>query len=347
MRIMSEDKEKNTLSIHVQNVDDLWYLRNIIVPGDRVKMVVLRRQDKQDDMTRSKEAGRKPMLLTIEVSDLEFQEFSTKIKILGTIVEGKEGLLGEHQSFMIGTDDTFELIKENWADEQKEMLREGAESTFGSGYCFVCIDDEEASVSILRTYGVQSYGKINAGKSGKDYDTQYSEKEYLAEVSGAIRTAIPPDIPIIVLGAGFTRDKFVAFIKSDPAFSGRQTFSYQTARSDEGAIYEFLSKEESDKIFSSSRLMAEKKLMDRFFSNLKSNDLAIYGRDAIQDALQSGAVEDLIMTEEKFRSRESRKLLELAKNFGSRVHIFSIHGESGISVKKFGGYCAILRYPVG
>lgn len=346
MRILEEDRERNALSIHVQNIDDLWYLRNIIVPGDRVKMVVLRRQDKQDDMTRSKEAGRKPMLLAVEVSDVEFQEFSTKIKVLGTIVEGKEGLLGEHQSFMIGTDDTFELTKNNWSDEQKEMLKEGAESTFGSGYCFVCIDDEDASVSVLRTYGVQNYGKINAGKSGKDYDTQYSEKEFLAEVSKTIRTTIPGEIPIIVLGAGFTREKFVTFIKSDPAFSGRQIFSYATARSDEGAVYEFLSKEESEKIFSSSRLMAEKKLMDRFFSNLKSNDLAIYGRDSIIDALQSGAVEDLIMTEEKFRSRESRKILDLAKNFGSRVHIFSVHGESGISVKKFGGYCAILRYPL-
>lgn len=346
MRIVEEDREKQSLSIHIQNVDDLWYMHNIIVPGDRVRMTVLRRQDKQDDMTRSKEAGRKPMLLTIEVSDVEFQEFSTKIKLLGSIVEGKEGLIGEHQSFMIGLDDTFDLIKTNWSEEQKNMLKEGTESTFGSGYCFICIDDEDAFVSVLRTYGIQGYGRINAGKSGKDYETQYSEKEYIGEVVKTVRTTISTDMPIIVLGAGFTRERMVNALKSDPAFSGRQVFTFPTARSDEGAIYEFLSKDESEKIFSSSRMLAEKKLMDLFFSNLKSNDLAAYGKEAVKGALKAGAVEDLIMTEEKFRSRESRELLDLAQNYGSRVHIFSIHSESGISVKKFGGYCAILRFPL-
>ncbi|AKA48207.1 hypothetical protein IX51_02810 [uncultured archaeon] len=346
MRILEEDKEKQSLSIHVQNIDDLWYIHNIITPGDRVRMVVLRRQDKQDDMTRSKEQSRKPMLLTVEVSDVEFQEFSSKIKVLGTIVEGKEGLIGEHQSFMIGTEDTFELIKAAWSDEQKEMLREGSESTFGQGYCFVGIDDEEASVFILRSYGIQGMGKVSAGKSGKDYETHYSEKEYLLEVIKTIRTTISPDIPVIVLGAGFTREKLVNMLKSDPAFSGRQIFSYATARSDEGGIYEFLSKEESEKIFSASRMVNERKLLEQFFKNLKTNDLSVYGKDAVKEALKTGAVEDLIMTEEKFRSNESRELLELAKNFSSRVHIFSVHDDSGLSVKKFGGYCAILRFPM-
>ncbi len=346
MRVMEEDREKHSMSIHVQNIDDLWYLHNIITPGDRIRMVVLRRQEKQDDMTRSKEQARKPMLLTVEVSDVEFQEFSSKIKILGTIVEGKEGLVGEHQSFMIGTEDTFDLIKEEWSDEQREMMKEGSESTYGQGYCFIAIDDEEASVFILRSYGVQGMGKINAGKSGKDYETQYSEKEYLQEVVKTVRTTIPQEIPVIILGAGFTREKLVNALKADPAFSGRQIFSYATARSDEGSIYEFLSREESEKIFSASRMVNESKLLEQFFKNLKTNDLSVYGKDSVKEALMAGAVEDLILTEEKFRSKESRELLELAANFGSRVHIFSVHDDSGLSVKKFGGYCAILRFPM-
>ncbi len=346
MRIVEEDREKNSVSIHIQNMDDLWYLHNIISRGDRVRMVVLRRQDKQDDMTRSKEQSRKPMLLTVEVEGVEFQEFSSKIKVLGTIVEGKEGLVGEHQSFMIGLEDTFDLIKETWSTEESQMLKEGTESTFGQGYCFICLDDEEASIFVLRAYGIQGMGKVNAGKSGKDYETTYSEKEYLQEVIKTVRTSISPDIPVILLGAGFTREKLLASIKSDPAFAGRQVFSFATARSDEGAVYEFLAKEESENIFSSSRIVSESRLLDTFYKNLKKNDLASYGRDSVKSALKAGAVEDLIMTEEKFRSRESRELLDLAANFGSRVHIFSVHDDAGLSVKKFGGYCAILRFPV-
>lgn len=346
MRVMEEDKDRNSISLHVQNIDDLWYLHNIITSGDRVRTTVMRRQDKQDDMTRSKEQARKPVLLTIKVEDVEFQEFSNKIKILGSIVEGKEGLIGEHQSFMIGIEDTFELVKDDWSAEQSEMLKEGVESTFGNGFCFVALDDEDASVFVLRAYGIQNMGRINAGKSGKDYDTTYSEKEYLQEVIKTVRTGISQEMPVIILGSGFTREKLTSFMKADPAFASRQIFSFPTARSDEGAVYEFLSKEESQTIFSSSRIVSETRLLDTFLRNLKMNDLAAYGRNNVKSALKAGAVEDLILTEEKFRSREARELLELAKNFGSNVHVFSIHDDAGLSVKKFGGYCAILRFLV-
>ncbi len=346
MRLLEENADRNSISVLVQNMDDLWYIHNILSAGDRVRMTVLRRQDKQDDMTRSKEQSRKPITLTVEVEDVEFQEFSSKIKVLGKIVEGKEGLVGEHQSFMIGMEDTFELVKEKWSQEQSEMLREGVESEFGQGYCFVTLDDEDASVFVLRAYGIQKMGRINAGKAGKDYESAYSEKEYLNEVIKTVRTSISQEMPVIVLGAGFTREKLVSSFKSDPAFADRQIFSFATSRSDEGAVYEFLSKEESEKIFSASRIVTETRLLDTFFRNLKKNDLAAYGVASVKEALAAGAVEDLILTEEKFRSRESRQLLELAKNYGSRVHVFSVHDDAGLSVKKFGGYCAILRFPV-
>lgn len=346
MRIMNEDKESSTLTIYVQSIDDLWYLKNFISPDDKVKMTTLRRMERQDDLTRSKETQRKPMTLTIEVKDVEFQEFADKLKVLGKIVGGSEDLIGEHQSFMIGPEDTFDLIKERWTAEERKMLDEGLEQAFQVEYCFITLDDEEALISVLRSYGIQNFGKINAGKSGKDYETKYSEKDYFSEISKAIKGTISKEAIIIVLGPGFTRDKFVAYLRLDPAFTGRQISSFPTNRADEAAVYEFLAKEESEGIFANARMLQEKRILETFLKNLRTNNLAAYGFLNVKEALDAGAVETLMLTEEKFRDKESMPILEAAKNSGSTVHIFSVHNESGKTVKSFGGYCAILRYQI-
>lgn len=346
MRILSEDENKGFYTFYVQNIDDLWYLKNIASIGDRIRMVTMRRMEKQEDMTRAKEIQRKPMKLTIEIEDIEFHEFSNKLKVLGSIVEGEEGLIGEHQSFLIGPEDTFDLIKLVWTDEERKMTKESIDQTYQLGYCFVTLDDEEAVISMLRTYGIQTFGKISSGKTGKDYATTYSEKNYLSEIIRSVQASIPGGSIIIILGPGFTREKLFSIMKSDPGLSGRQIFSFATNRSDEGAIYEFLEGKESEKIFAKARMLQEKRLIEEFLKNLKTDALATYGYDQVKTALQAGAVETFMLTEEKFRSRESRELLEGATNSGASVHVFSVHNESGLTVKKFGGYCAILRYPL-
>lgn len=342
MRILENDQEPDFTTIHVDSDDDLWYLRNIVSTGDSVRMSVMRRLEKQQDMTRSKESQRKPVTLTISVENVEFQEFSGTLRVLGTVTAGAEDALNQHQAFAISPGDTFMIQKQNWTPHQKSLLNEALENKFSDKFFFVALDDEEAYLIGLKSYGLQNLGKLDSHKTGKDYASDYSEEKYLKEVYNSIRRMLPENANVVVLGAGFTREKFVKTARNSQTKFNIVTFP--TSRSDEGAVWEFLNSPESDTVLENFRLSGDARLVDDFLTRLKTTGEATYGFQAVKNAIESGAVDVLMMSEEKFRTDEGRGLLELADDFATKVHILSLSGEKGNIIKNFGGYCALLRY---
>jgi protein pelota len=344
MRILEKEKTTGALKIQIENEDDLWYLKNIVRPGDLIRATVLRRVEKQADMIRSKETTRKPVFLTIKTETLDFRAFSSSLKLLGTVVSTGEGISGEHQSVSVSAGDIIEIIKENWNDGEKHMFKESLENKFSTKAIFVTIDDESASVFDLRSYGIQNIGNVDSGKSGKSYDSNYSEDDYFRRISEEILLPIRDVSFLVILGPGFTRDHFMKYISDRGLFKNMQVLSFPSHRNDEGAVYEFLENQESLKILKSARIRREKEIMDRFLKNLNTNNLATYGMEDTMKSVLNGEAEIIMMTEQVFRSDKGQECLEKSKNSGSQMHIFSDIDEPGIMLQKFGGIAAILRF---
>lgn len=334
------------VSVIIEGIDDLWYLQNIIHSGDRISTIVHRRTEKQDDMTRSKETERKPVKVTMLVEKLEFQAFSNRIRILGKIVEGPEDIIGEHQSAIIEQESYLDIIKESWFESERKMLKEAIQSRSRVSAIFAVLDDDEASVFVLRSYGLQPMGHVESGRSGKSYQTEYDERGYFRSVLDMLKILKDPAVPIIILGPGFTRDHFTEFLRISPEFSGVKVMSFAASRTDDQAVYEFLASTEAQKTIRESRLAEEKKLMENFLKSISQGNLGTYGMAEVQKAAQMGAVSDLLVTEEKSRSNDVIDLVEKATSTGGSVHIFSSHSDPGKVLKGFGGIAAILRFPV-
>jgi protein pelota len=344
MKIIDPENDEGYTVLHIQDLDDLWYLQNIISPGDLVKMTTLRRVEKKDDMTRSKETSRKPVTLTLTVESIQFQEFSSNLKILGKIVSGDENILGEHHSFQVGMDDTLNLKKDAWGEQQRKMLTEASEGLYKTKYHIICLDDEEAIISLLRNYGIQVVARIRSGKSGKDYSSTNNVNNYFQEIYETLISKSITGKFLLILGQGFTRESLAEYLKARRKDLNVEILTFPTNRSDEAAIYEFLASKDSEDIFSSMRLVEEQKLIETFLKNLKVNDLAVYGKEMVEKAIDSGAIETLLLSEDAFKTEESRAILGKLKNSGGNVHVFSSHSDPGNVVKSFGGYCGILRY---
>ena len=123
-----------------------------------------------------------------------------------------------------------------------------------------------------------------------------------------------------------------------------RVLTFPATRPDSGAVWEFLNGDESESVLKNLRLSGDARLVESFLKHVKTDSLATYGYDGVRSALEAGAVETLLISEDKFRTKEGRILMDVAHNFATRSHIISSGTEKGKIVEGFGGYCAILRF---
>jgi protein pelota len=336
------DEENGWKSLRTESMDDLWYLKNILSPDTLLKKTVMRREDKKEDMERSKETKRKPVTVTIQPESVEFQPFTDRLRITGIIREGPEGITGQHQSLAISTDDDVEIWMSSWDRITEDLLKESLIKG-SSGALFVSIDDESASIYTLRDYGLYLNGRIESGKSGKAYNVSYSRSSYFEEIEKFLM-GIMGDYPIIITGPGFEGEYFLKYLQ-EKKFHGK-IFQFPSANSEDGAIYEIIGKEQVRRILGDSRLSRERDAMEQFLKELAKNGNCAYGSDEIRRYSEAGAIMVLIVLENLIREKSVVQIMEMARSTGSEIIIASDSGQYGQMLRGFGGFVAITRYRI-
>jgi len=96
-------------------------------------------------------------------------------------------------------------------------------------------------------------------------------------------------------------------------------------------------------IIRDSEIAKEKELWEDFKSRLGRGDTQItYGRDEVLQYLKEGRVETVIVSEKMGNLID--EVIELARQTGAKVEIFSADTESGQELLAFGGLVGILRW---
>ena len=332
--------EEGWREILIENMDDLWYLKNIIDSGTIIKKTVLRREDKSEDMERSKETSRKPVLLEIRPEEVYFQPFTDRLRIQGIIIKGPEGTLGQHQSLYISEGENVEILKDRW-DRSTENLIRDAMLKASNNALFIVMDDETATFCILREYGLQTQARIFSGKSGKEYAGNYSRKTYFEEIMKTLNS-IKFTSPIIITGPGFEGEMFEKFLKENS--TGLRVNFIPSTREDENAVFEIINTEAVRKIIGDSRSSRERRYMEQFMEGLARNSMVAYGKEEISGLSLSGAIDKLLVLEDSFRNEDFQEIIENVSSSGGEVIIMSSDGEYGKTLKNFGNIVALLRY---
>ena len=199
----------------------------------------------------------------------------------------------------------YRCAAEFWLDPLREML------TPKDSYGLISIDRSAASWALLRGTNLQLLKTIKSGIMGKHRAGGQSQRrferlieqaahEFLTKSSEMTREVFEeiPDLSgIIIGGPGFTKEVFAekGYLKSP--LKEKVLAVLDTAYAGEEGIRALI--EKSDQILRNQRLVEEKRMVQQFLEELaKDTGRATYGEKEVRAALERGAVETVLVSEE-------------------------------------------------
>ena len=155
MKIIHSDFKRGTAKVKIENLDDLWYLNQIIEKNDIVKGKTLRKIKIGQETQRKQKTVKKSVFLLIQVEKVEFSKTSNILRISGLVKEGPEDVpLGSYHTFNIEENSIITIIKQKWLKFQIDKLKEASKES--PAKILICVHDrEEAYFALMKQYGYQ------------------------------------------------------------------------------------------------------------------------------------------------------------------------------------------------
>ncbi|MDP1694860.1 MAG: hypothetical protein Q8L34_04950 [Candidatus Woesearchaeota archaeon] len=148
---------------------------------------------------------------------------------------------------------------------------------------------------------------------------------------------------ILLGGPGPTKEEFQQYLNNElkKKILAVQDLTY----TDESGLHHLV--EKSADILQKEGIIAEKKVMERFFTLLaKEPNKATYGEKEVRRVLELGAVE-LVLISEDYDDKKMQEIETLAQSTGTALQLISVDTQEGQQLRDLGGIAAILRFAVG
>jgi protein pelota len=347
MQVVFKDLKHGEIVLIPENLDDIWHLYNIVEKGDLVRAVTYRTDEQKADKIRSKKPEKKRMILGIRVTEIKFHEFSDRLRIHVEIEEGPQNL-GSFHTINIEADEMEKLsiVKEQWKDHYMQRIDEAVKLRSVPILTFVSLDEDDATIAVLRQSGVQFVADIYSNRSGKMYESKDTENDYFGEIISVIKNNKTKDSTLIILGPGFAKEHLIKYGREKEPKLFEKCIVYGTGSSGINGIQEAIKVGIINQITKENRVVFETSLIEKLFEEIKKDGLATYGENEVKNALANGAVERLLIVDTLIRHEKGEELLKLAKENNSSFTIINTMHESGKKIEGLGGIAALLRYKI-
>jgi protein pelota len=340
---------RERITIVPESLDDLWHLTYVLEPGDSVSADTTRRIQRDDDKTRDTGGTREPMWIGLEVTDVEFAKFANRLRVGGEITEcSREDQLGFHHTFNVEEHDEL-TIEKVWQVDQLDRLQDAVETAEQPDVAIATVEEGEAHVHTVAQYGVEERASIT-GTTGKGEYARGREVlfEELAEIVKRL------DVEAIILaGPGFTKQDALKHIEDVAPDAAEQIQTVDTASVGDRGVHEVLKRGAVDRIQAETRISKEAELIDELMARIAEGATAAYGIDEVAEAAEYGAVETLLVLDERLREERAGEgewpldvndVIENVERQGGDVTVFSHEFDPGQRLANLGGIAALLRY---
>ena len=343
MNVRQRDIEDGygTVTLVPENLDDLWHLKYVVEDGDTVSALTQRRVERNDDMTRSTGGERETLDIELEVDDVEFARFANRLRVSGVIRScDRETEIGNHHTVNVERNDEITVTK-GWKPDQLERIEE-AEEADENEVAVATVEEGEAHVHTVRAHGVEERATLT-GTTGKGDDAA-PRKELFGELTSVLENTNAD--AVVLAGPGFTKRDAYDYMEENAPELAETVVVEDTASVGGRGVHEVLKRGAVERVAEEARVSEEARLVDELMERVGKEGAAAYGLDAVQDAVEYGAVEHLLVVDEFLRGHRNEidPLIEGAEQKGGDVTVLSSEFEPGQRVDHLGGVAALLRY---
>ena len=347
MRLLSQDFKKGTIHFHVTDLDDLWYLHQIIEPRDVLTGKTTRKIKIGED--ENAKVAKRIYVLTIEAETIEFSSAGNTLRINGKIREGPDDIpKGSYHTLSIEEGSEITLAKEQWPEYQKQKLREASEQK--QQYLLLILDREEAFFALTTRAGHELLTKIAGDVPKKSQPTEI-KKDFQQELIRLLEMYAARYLPksIIIASPAFYKDDLLKQINN--AELKKKIVLATCYDVSERAIDEVLKRPELTTTLKNNRAREEQLLVDEILREIKTAGLASYGYQEVQRAAEQGNIRILLLTDHFLQQQKEAKnfaavdqLLKSVDAAQGKIHLLSSEHEGGKKLNGLGGIAALLRY---
>lgn len=345
MRILAEDPANESVKLLVESDEDLWHLYNIIEVEDLVTASTTRREEKSADKLRAEKMEKKRMTLGIRIKKIEFSEDDLRLKLLGTIETGPQDI-GQHHTLIFENGDSMTIQKKKWRATQLDRVRRAVSESKKPRIVFVSLDQDEATIAVLRQFGLKEIATVRSGRSGKQYEEKPSVDGYHGEIHSKLKILLEPNMPLVLLGPGFEKETLAEDLKKIDPELYKKIHVYHTGQSGMVGINELMKAGMGADVLKESSVGVEIEAVEQLMTAIAKDDLGTYGPNEVMNAAMSGAVDKLLILDSKVREQDLDDIVRAVESQKGTVIIVSSQHDGGKELAALGGMGAILRYKV-
>jgi len=344
MKILKIDRFKSSVELIPETRDDLWHLSHVVEVTDLVRARTTRKiKGKEGEQT-----IREKMRLEIEVKEIEFGKFTGSLRLHGVIRGGKPVEfvdLGSAHSIEVENGKKIFIKKKILRNDQLERLKKAQKATHKKPVLVVVLDDEVATIALMKEFGLEEKGTIHSGKSGKQFEHGDWKKQFYGDISKKVMDLNPDSL--VLAGPGFAKGDLEKILK-EKSFKGK-IFTENTNQVGLTGVNELLKGQAFAKIVQDSELSREAMLIEKVMTEIgKGTGKATYGFREVENAIDVGAAEELLVLDTLLgkEMQKVRPLLDKAEALHATIHIFNSEHDPGRKLDGIGKIAALLRYKI-
>lgn len=341
MRVLRRFRQREGVSLRLllEEADDVWFLFNFVVEGDRIKASTIRKVQKET-------AGggvateAKRVHLTIKVTACDFEGAAARLRISGQICEETpHAKMGAYHTLEVGVPDEVVVVKENWDAQHESQLKEATDAAGKAEAMVLLIQAGLANLLCVSNNLSRLLAKIETSlPKNRNVYSGYDKAltRFFKEVADAVYLHVDWSQlkALVIAGPGFYKDQFFEYFLEDAQKHERKhilqkrdvMFAVPASSAYRHTLSELMSDAKVKRLLADTKALRQASCIDQLYrmlnnsyqkpsqsqsqhstsssASFEQSSLVCYGPQEVRRATDTGAVKVLMVSDALLRSAD-------------------------------------------